>query len=457
MNNAVVRALKVSECHESKTNPRGTDFEDKAFADLVASVKEKGVLMPVLARPSDKGFEIVAGNRRLRAAKKAGLEEITARIVEMTDDEAREAQIVENLQRADIHPLDEGEAYRQLIEDAGRTIADVAVKVGKSDTYVRQRLFLTNLSENARKAYRSGKVKDSVAVLIARLSPKNQDQVLKECSYDLDDPSEIKDYIANEFTEPLKNQPWLKDKKAMIAVGPCNECPPPRTALFGDIKEGQCTDLRCYTRKLKAYFEWRVKENPELVLVSTLYGKAERANVISQSQYELVKEKACDYVTEAIVVEGEDIGSSLLVCFDKECTKHRRNDSEYAPSDKERAKRKKERERDEARRTKFDDGVTAALLKVKWPLSEKHLNALLELSLTTRGTSYIMPIVKRHDLKPDKKKGKYGIERDYTAPLRRLAEEGGRDAKLRLIFELLLPTYWSHGDDREMLKKVAHL
>jgi len=102
------------------------------------------VLVPVLARPrqgAGRKYEVIAGSRRFRAAYKAGLLEIPAHIVEMTDDEAREAQIVENLQREDVHPLEEGEAYRQLIEDGGRTVKDVSVKSREAEAYVRQRLF----------------------------------------------------------------------------------------------------------------------------------------------------------------------------------------------------------------------------------------------------------------------------------------------------------------------------
>jgi ParB family chromosome partitioning protein len=321
--------LKVVQCYESETNPRGKKFEGKEFDDLVASIKEKGVLVPVLARRSPEdtfAFEIVAGNRRLRAAKLAGLKEIPAQLAEnMTDAEAREAQIVENLQRQDIHPLEEGEAYRQLIEDGGKTVKDVAVKVGKSDSYVRQRLFLTNLSDKARKEYRSGEMLDSVAVLVARLAPNNQDELLKKVGpYALQHADEMKERIADLFAEPLSNQPWLKDKEAMAAVGPCKECPPPRTALFGNVKDGACTDLKCLTRKMKAYFAWRIKQNPKLVLVSTLYGQSEAGNILSQGQYVKVKKDACDYATQALIGEGSGIGSLIWVCFDKECKAHRK-------------------------------------------------------------------------------------------------------------------------------------
>ena len=91
--------------------------------------------------------------------------------------------------------------------------------------------------------------------------------------------------------------------------------------------------------------------------------------------------------------------------------------------------------------------------KVKWPLSEKQLDALLDIALADTGTSFVMPIVRRHGLKADKKKD----GRDYRAPLRRLADEGDNNRKLRMIFELHLPTYWSHTDSSELNKRIAKL
>jgi ParB family chromosome partitioning protein len=456
-----LQEVKVSACYESETNPRGAEFEGKSFGELVASIKEKGVLVPILVRPRPKAgkeFEVVAGNRRFRAAQTLKLDTIPAQVQEMTDDDAAEAQIVENLQRADVHPLEEGEAYRKLIEDGGRTVKDVAVKVGKPEQYVRQRLFLTNLSDKARKLYRSGDMADSVAVLVARLTPGNQDSTLKDAGpYRLQHAEDMKEYIAEEFSEPLKNQPWLKDKDAMAAVGPCKECPPPRAALFGDAKDGACTDLRCLTRKMKAYFAWRIKQNPELVLVSTMYGKSEVPNIISQGQYQKVKKNACDYATQALIGEGSDIGSLIWVCFDKECHEHRKQQSEYEPSEKERANRKKERERDEANRTKFDAAVCGALAKLKWPLSEKHLDSLFDIMLSEARTTTLMPIVKRHNLKGLVEKHDGYTSRDYQTPLRELAEGAGKDGKLRMIFELLLPTYYIHSDDKHMKKLVVKL
>jgi ParB family chromosome partitioning protein len=164
-----LQSVKVSECVESATNPRGNKFEGKEFDELVASVQEKGVLMPILVRAQKGKFEVVAGNRRFRAAKQVGLKEIPAHIAEMTDIEAREAQIVENLQRADVHPLEEGAAYRDLIEQSGYDVEAVGAKVGKSESYVRNRLVLTNLIKKAQQSFREGIITAGHAALVARL------------------------------------------------------------------------------------------------------------------------------------------------------------------------------------------------------------------------------------------------------------------------------------------------
>jgi hypothetical protein len=148
------------------------------------------------------------------------------------------------------------------------------------------------------------------------------------------------------------------------------------------------------------------------------------------------------------------MGNLFDLCRDKDCKTHFNERSHYQTTPQEQAKRKKEREQDEAKRAKFDASIATALAKVKFPLSEKSLDALLDVVLSDKGTSFLMPICKRHDLKADKSKDG---ARDYHAPLLRLAEEGGSDGKLRMIFELHLPTYWAHTDDSNLKKRIAKL
>ena len=108
------RDLPLSQLNESKTNPRRV-FDDAAFKELAASIRSQGVLSPLLVRPlTENGFEIVAGARRYRAAQMAEQETVPVRIKHMTDAEVIEAQLVENLIRAEIHPMEEAEGFARL-------------------------------------------------------------------------------------------------------------------------------------------------------------------------------------------------------------------------------------------------------------------------------------------------------------------------------------------------------
>lgn len=463
-----LQSIKIAEAYESETNPRGKEFAAIAFDELVASIREKGVLVPVLARPRPKNgrqFEVVAGNRRLRAAKTAGLAEIPAMVREMSDIEAREAQIVENLQRSDIHPLDEGQAYRELIEEGTLAVKDVAVKVGKSEKYVRDRLFLTNLIPPARKSYRSGKIVDTVAVLIAKLSDTDQPKALEFAEgdqWETPTASDVKDWIRREFSDSLDRQPWLKDKNATAALPPhSKKCHPNDAALFGDLKEGQCTDLDCWEKHMAAWTTYRRDKTPGMVIVSVAYGATEKPGILSRSSYVAVtgKKDRCKFVVPAIVGEGDETGKEMVVCTSPECKKHFSDQSEYKRTPKEEADRKaaqkKERQKEAARQTRFDAVICDAIAKVTFPLSEKHVDILLDLAFERCGTAYQMPLVRRHGLKADVEKREHYTSRDYAAPLRRMAEAAGTEGKTRLIFELLLPMFSIHSDDKDALKVVS--
>jgi len=136
------RNLPLAVLTESKTNPRRI-FEDAALKELAASIRSQGVLSPLLVRPlNERSFEIVAGARRYRAAQMAESETIPVRIVNLTDAEALEAQLIENLQRRDVHPLEEAQGFRALLnlEEPKYSIEQIAAKTGKSSVYCAQRL-----------------------------------------------------------------------------------------------------------------------------------------------------------------------------------------------------------------------------------------------------------------------------------------------------------------------------
>src|SRR6202045_3835025 len=138
VNNHEYRSVPVTALSESATNPRKR-FDPKSLEELAASFKTQGILAPLLVRELEESkYEVVAGARRLRAAKLAELEKLPVRIVKLTDAEAIEAQCVENLQREEIHPLEEALGFKSLIEllEPAYTIATIASRAGKSEAYV---------------------------------------------------------------------------------------------------------------------------------------------------------------------------------------------------------------------------------------------------------------------------------------------------------------------------------
>jgi len=153
-----LQELPVSSISANRRQPR-TAFDEEALAALTASIRELGVLQPVLVRATGSGdFELVAGERRWRAAKRAGLQVIPA-LVRTTDDAASlEQALVENLQREDLNPMDEGAAYQQLIEDFHLTHDEVAARMGKSRTTITNTLRLFQLPPSVQRLVADGKL-----------------------------------------------------------------------------------------------------------------------------------------------------------------------------------------------------------------------------------------------------------------------------------------------------------
>src|SRR6185437_9310447 len=153
------RTLPVAFLRPGKYQPR-KQFDEQPLADLAASVKEKGVLSPILVRPlGPESYEIVAGERRWRAAQIAKLHDVPVVIREMADAEALEIAIIENVQRADLNPIEEAMAYEELMaEPFKRTQEQVANHVGKSRSHVANTIRLLNLTPQVLTWLREGKL-----------------------------------------------------------------------------------------------------------------------------------------------------------------------------------------------------------------------------------------------------------------------------------------------------------
>jgi len=152
------RTLPIAFLQPGKYQPRKT-FDEQPLADLAASVKEKGVLSPILVRPiGPDRYEIVAGERRWRAAQIAKLHDVPVVVRELADDQALEIAIIENVQRADLNAMEEGAAYQELISKFARTQEQVAQQVGKSRSHVANTIRLLQLHEQVKAWVREGKL-----------------------------------------------------------------------------------------------------------------------------------------------------------------------------------------------------------------------------------------------------------------------------------------------------------
>jgi ParB family chromosome partitioning protein len=153
-----LRSLPVAFLQPGRFQPRMT-FDEQPLQELAASIKEKGVLSPILVRPigTDR-YEIVAGERRWRAAQLAKLHDVPVVVRELPDDQALELAIIENVQRADLNAVEEGAAYEELISKFNRTQEDVAREVGKSRSHVANTIRLLKLPDQVKAWIREGKL-----------------------------------------------------------------------------------------------------------------------------------------------------------------------------------------------------------------------------------------------------------------------------------------------------------
>ncbi len=149
--------LAVAEIEPNPNQPR-SQFDEDALASLAASIRELGVLQPILVRPVDGRYELIAGERRWRAARRAGLDRIPAVIRTIDDSTSLEQAVVENLHRQDLNPLEEAGAYQQLVEDFGLTQEEIARRVGRSRSSVANILRLFQLPPSVQRMVRDGQL-----------------------------------------------------------------------------------------------------------------------------------------------------------------------------------------------------------------------------------------------------------------------------------------------------------
>ncbi len=211
-----VLELKISEVEPNKTQPRSY-FDDEALASLSESIKEYGVLSPIFVSENKNGFyKIIAGERRWRAAKLAGLKKIPAIIKEYDDKETMEIALIENLQREDLNPIEEALGFKELMEIYNLTQEEVSKKMGKSRSAVANSVRLLSLPEKVSKMLVDKKISSGHARAILALN--DEDAIIKLAEKIIDEGLNVRqteNYVAKLLKEPKKKEKSKNDEELL--------------------------------------------------------------------------------------------------------------------------------------------------------------------------------------------------------------------------------------------------
>ena len=462
------QTVEIGRLAESRTNPR-RHFGERGMEELVGSVRDHGVLNPLLVRPCADGgkgrLEIVCGSRRYRAAKTAGLKTIPVRMSALSDEQVLEIQVIENLQREDVHPLDEAAGYRALMETGRYTVESLAAKVGKSASYVYQRMKLTELVEAAKEAFWRDEITAGHAILLARLQPGDQKEALQTCAErgDLWSVRQLADWIAGTFHLRLSAAPFKpSDAELLAKAGACTACGKRTGAnpeLFPEVRaKDTCTDPACYRAKVSAFIAARTAEHEargeklQPVVVGWVYDRDMPKGALRSGTYAVLdgKEEPCPAAAPAIVVAGNDVGKVLRICAAPKCKVHRPGrDYGASPQAREAERRRKEAER---QKTETYRRARAAMVEQVDKLGDGELRLLAEVLVRKCGMhDGARVLVKELELEP--RRGQYGI--DYDGTLVTYAETANRPALGRLMVNICLLALWNNGWNTKPFDEVA--
>ena len=479
------RNVSLALLNESKTNPRRT-FEETALKELAESIRSQGVLSPLLVRPlTENGFEIVAGARRYRAAQMAEVPSVPVRIVNLTDAQAVEMSIVENLQRKDVHPLEEAQGFRALLDldEPKYSIEQIAAKIGKSAVFVASRLKLTDLVPAAVEAFYADEIGVGHAVLLSKLPADQQEAALQACFKEVYDNGASKParillpvrnlqfWIDSNILLVLKDAPFNKrDAELVPAAGSCADCPK-RTGhnrlLFGDDlgRQGdRCTDPACYGAKVSAYVAKAVAAKPELLQISTAYGaQKEGSPVLPRNKYTAIRDdkpkskddakrpefKVCKFTTEAIITEGSDVGTVHKVCANPSCPVHHPKQQTSRNDEKYKAEQEKQRKEQAIANTTGLRVLAAIGGAVPVRLMKRDLLFILEKLVSLMDENRVEMLARQHGIRQKRDDG--GLAKTFAAFLRR-ADEGTLS---RLLVESSILLAATRGNPPAILKDAA--
>lgn len=235
-------------------------FDETKLKELADNIAKVGVLQPIILRREGKTKILVAGERRYRAAKMAGLKEIPYRLLDLTEEDAQEVTALENLHRADLNPVEEAQAFSMLLNSGNYTVQDVAHRVDKSERYVYATIKLLELPEEALTALITGQITSGHARQLLRVSSESKDfKELLQIAIDGESIKNLACSIENRIGKYMEYAKFPLDKD-YAGMPPCKGCSfnsEYQTFLFENeaTSEGRCTNPACYKKKEKQYKE----------------------------------------------------------------------------------------------------------------------------------------------------------------------------------------------------------
>lgn len=309
-------SVALADIQPSNYNPR-KNFDEKSLAELADSIRQQGVLQAIGVRPiAENRFEIVFGERRYRASQIAGLEEIPAVILDISDETAEEMAVTENLQRKDVTPIEEANAYQKLIESGRHDVQSLAVQFGKNESYIRTRLKFVSLIPEIAQLLEQDELTISVATEICRYGEDIQHDIyekhLKEGllynSWRGMKASEVAKNIERSYTTDLKR--YFFDKTV------CLSCPHNTNNMMLFCEEGSCgncANRKCLEEMNASYLAEKavqlMEQRPFALLCRDFYGCNEKVVeqlVASGFEVEKLSVRPADYPEEPEAPDMED-------------------------------------------------------------------------------------------------------------------------------------------------------
>lgn len=292
-----IQNLKVDSIHPSGLNPRKF-FDPASMAELSNNIKVLGILQPITVRPKGDGYEIICGERRWRAAQMAELETIPTIVRDLTDDEAMDVAITENLQRKDIDPFEEADAFRYLL-DKKQTFDDIAARFGKSTVFVRGRVKLLDLINPLRALYNEKAIPVSHCLELSKFSAELQTKIYEEHYQKESHYSSWHNHSMRQLRNNLDSNFFEKLKGASFNTADCKQCPNNTAAcgLFEDERGVLCSDKECYKRKTIEHRVAKIHEYyekaPEIILFSYYTNGS-----LNEAVYKQLKEDGIPYYSD---------------------------------------------------------------------------------------------------------------------------------------------------------------